>query len=296
MLSVVIPVYNEEETVVSTITDVMRELDGALCYEIIAVNDGSTDASAERIEAAGLLNVKVVNHVANSGYGKSLYDGILEAQYDTIAILDADGTYPVDQLKLLLQYVPAYDMVVGARTGREFKRGLFKHPARRLFRFLAEYATGQNIPDVNSGFRVFKRDIVLGFKGFLSTGFSFTTSLTLLFMLNLHYVKYVPIHYFERPGKARSKVKPIKDTLRAGQIILSTILHFNPIKLFLLLATGNLAVGVVVALVHLLVLRSLILQLIAAISIASFVPMFGLGMLAEQLRRTAMLDRKESKQ
>lgn len=294
MLSVVVPFYNEQETVVSTVRGIIDELEGFVEYEIIAVNDGSTDCSLERLTEAGLPRVKVLSHVENSGYGNSLFDGIVAAQYENIAIIDADGTYPVKHLRLLLSHLPAYDMVVGARTGKQSTRGIFKHPARRLFRFLAQYAAGQSIPDVNSGLRVFKRDVVLSFRDFLSPGFSFTTSLTLLLLLNSYYVKYVPIDYLERSKKSRSKVSPIRDTLRAGQIILTTILHYNPIKLFLLLATANLAAGVFLALVRLVVLQSLILEVAAAIMISSFVPVFGLGLLAEQVRKPSAPSRRRA--
>jgi glycosyltransferase involved in cell wall biosynthesis len=283
MISVIVPVYNEENGVVASIEAIARELNGFVDYEIIAVNDGSTDKSLERISSITLSNFKVINHMENLGYGKSLYDGIVSAKYNCIAIIDADGSYPAKDIKTLYQYYPEYDMVVGARSGHEYKKGIFKKPARRLFKFLAEYTTGRNIPDINSGLRIFRKDVVLAHKDSLCTGFSFTTTITLIFMLNHLYVKYVPIEYLKRKGK--SKVNHFKDTLRAGQVIVEAILYYNPIKLFLLLASWNAVLGALAGVINHLTIKSDFIATFAAISLASFMPLMAAGFVADQLKQ-----------
>lgn len=284
MISVVIPVYNEENAITNTIQDLRTVLDKAFKeYEIIVVDDGSTDGTREKLEKFKMKNLVPVYHIENSGYGKSLLDGIIAAKYNCIAIIDGDGSYAPKDIETLYSYFPQYDMVVGARTGSEYQRGLWKRPARTFFKMFAEYASGRNIPDVNSGLRIFKKDIILKFRDSLCVGFSFTTTCTLVFMLNHYYVKYVPVSYLKREGK--SKIKYWRDTLRAGQIIVEAILFYNPIKLFLLLAVCNALLGAVIGAVNCIFLKTAILSMVAAMCMASFVPIFCAGLIAGQLKK-----------
>ncbi len=284
MLSVIVPVYNEEQNIIQNIRNLQKALASFPNYEIIIVDDGSTDGSAQRIqELKGERDIVVVTHPENIGYGKSLLDGALAARHDCLAIIDADGSYDPSDIALLYQKYPMYDMVVGSREGEEYRRGLFKRPARLLFNRLAEYATGRRIPDINSGLRVFRKDVVIKFREDLCTGFSFTTTITLIFMLNHYYVKYLPIRYQKRVGK--SKVNHFNDTLRAGQIIVQAFLYYNPVKLFLLLAVLNLLAGFLLWGINLLFFHSEFLALAAVIAITSFVPVFGMGLIADQIRR-----------
>lgn len=232
-LSVVIPALNEEQAIRETIQSIRNSLTSrGIEHEIIVVSDGSTDATASRAREAGAI---VIEHPQPGGYGKSLKDGILSARYDLIGITDADGTYPNERLPELLDFVltNGFDMVVGARTGREYRGTFLKMPARRVFLWLSEYATGTKIDDINSGLRVFRRDIPLRFIHTISNGFSFTTTITLAALLNGYYVKYVPIDYHKRVG--RSHVRYWRDSLRSFQIIVENILYYNPLKLFLLI-------------------------------------------------------------
>lgn len=233
MLSVIIPAKNEELAIRSTI-ETLREVlraDG-IPHEIIVVDDGSTDRT---LAIAAACDVRVVRHPASGGYGRALKDGIAEARYDLIAITDADGTYPNHRLPDLYRLVQqdGYDMAVGARTGKEYRGSFFKMPARRVFLWLSEYATGRKIDDINSGLRVFRKEIPLRYMHTISDGFSFTTTITLASMLNGYFVTYVPIEYYKRVGS--SHVRYYRDTLRCVQIIVENILYYNPLKLFLLL-------------------------------------------------------------
>lgn len=282
MISVIVPVYNEEEAVVDVLNNIYRELEGTVEYEIVVVNDGSTDNTLERISASGIEKLRVVEHVENLGYGKALFDGIRAAKYDCIAIIDGDGSYPADKIMELYEYYPQYDMVVGARTGKQYRKGIIKRPARMLFSYLAEYTTGRKIPDVNSGLRVFRRDIVMKFQDSLCTGFSFTTTLTLIFFLNYYYVKYIPIDYFKRKGM--SKVNHFYDSIRAGYIILETILFYSPIKLFLLLAFINLFIGLSLFAVNYFTVKNIAIDFAASLCVVGSFPIFCLGLLADQLK------------
>jgi len=236
MITVVIPAYNEENAIHDTINEIQNVFEKMKLqpnqYEIIIVNDGSSDQTKERAESYG---VKVINHPHNIGYGRSLKDGIRAAQFDTIIITDADRTYPFQTVpELLTEYQKGFDMVVGARTGAHYRESILKSPLRHILKFLVEFTAGRKVPDVNSGLRIFSKHTVISYLNHLCDTFSFTTSMTLAYMMTGRFVKYIPIPYEKREGK--SKVKLFRDSLRTLQYILQAINYYNPIKIFILFA------------------------------------------------------------
>ncbi len=229
--TVVIPALNEEEGL-GAVIDRIKALPGS--PEIVIVDDGSTDKTAEIARAKGCT---VVSHPMPGGYGRSLKDGIAKATNDTIVITDADGTYPIEDIpRLITLFEKGYDMVVGARHGKHYRGALLKMPARILLKWLVEFTTGRFIPDINSGFRVFRKSDIAEFQGDLCNGFSFTTTITLIYMLSGKFVEYMPIEYAARTGK--SKVRIIRDSLRTLQYITEVILAYNPLKLFVLMSAA----------------------------------------------------------
>lgn len=227
-LSIVIPAHDEEAGLAPVVEGIRAALkDGVQPFEIIVVDDGSTDRTGE--VAAG-LGVTVLRHAECRGYGSALKTGIRAASGDWILICDADGTYPADAIPALLALADANDMVVGARTGAIVDTPLLRRIAKGVLRRLASYLSECAIPDLNSGLRVFKRDAVLPFFPILPSGFSFTTTITLALLCNGGAVAWVPINYYRRTG--RSKIQPIRETLNFAILILRTIIYFNPLKVF----------------------------------------------------------------
>ena len=242
-VSVVIPAFNEAHGIAHVIRGIKCVFaKHAIEYELIVVDDGSTDSTAA---VAIQEDATVISHPHNLGYGQSLKTGIRNASFDLIAITDADSTYPPDRLPDLIAAADRYDLVVGQRTGGVYRGGLVKRAGRWVFRWLSEFATGQRVPDINSGLRVFRRSDILPFFPSISSGFSFTTTTTLVYLLNNMFVTHVPIEYHPRTG--RSKVRHFRDTLRALQIIVQAVLWYNPIKVFLLAALPFMASSVVFA-------------------------------------------------
>jgi glycosyltransferase involved in cell wall biosynthesis len=279
-VSVVIPAFNEESGLAKVLGEVKAVLDrSGIAHEIIVVDDGSEDKTADVARGFGVL---VLRHPQNMGYGASLKKGILSARHERIVITDADGTYDVAAIPELVADLDEHHMVVGARQGARYHGSWAKSIARRIFRFLAEYAAGRAIPDINSGLRAMRRDVVLKFFDIASDRFSFTTTVTLAFMLNGYLVKYVPVKYLDRYGA--SKVSHFRDTLRAGQVIVQAILYYNPLKLFLL-PVGFLAVAAASLAVVALVVRDGVLLLGAVVAGVGAVVMGGIGLLADVLRR-----------
>ncbi len=209
-LTIIIPVYNEEQTIEQVLIDVQENYYGS---EIIVVDDGSTDSTKDKLKN---FNIKVVSHHNNKGYGAALKTGIHIAENNIIATIDADGQHDVKDIKLLLPHIELFDMVVGRRIER-FNSSLWRRVGKYILNIAANKAVGLNIPDINSGLRVFKKDILIRYLAFVSDTFSFYTTSTLALLFNMHKIKYVPVVI--RPRKDKSKI-----SMRSGIISLSKIL------------------------------------------------------------------------
>lgn len=279
MLSVLVPAFNEAPIIAETVRRIRDTMDHAgIAWELLVIDDGSTDDTAARAEAEG---VRVIRHPTNGGYGRALKTGMQHARYDWCAIVDADGSYPIDRLPALLSFVPRFDMVVGARRGEHYWGSTSKRLTRLLLLRLVNFVVGTTIPDVNSGMRIFRKDIALAHARRISSGFSFTTTLTLAMLLDQHFVHYEPIDYFARVG--RSKVRMGRDSLRMLQIVTQAIVYYNPLKIFLPLAIACLAAGMVVA-VPLALLDATAGLFFVGIGVLAFLITGGMGLLAEALR------------
>lgn len=270
--SVIIPALNEEGGIRSVI-DRLHALNPR--PEIIVVDDGSSDRTGDVARATGAT---VVRHPAPGGYGRSLKDGIAAATHDIIAITDADGTYPVERIpELVASIEQGFDMAVGARTGKHYRGSFLKMPARIVFQWLVEFTTGRRIPDINSGLRAFRKSVSMQYFGDLCNGFSFTTTITLIYMLTGKFVHYTSIDYSARVGK--SKVRMIHDSLRTLQYITEVIATYNPLKLYVLLS-GIVGILFLASLIGSFILPRDGYLFFAAIFFIGIILTFGMGVLA----------------
>ena len=226
-LTVLIPAYNEVDALPETVALVSAHAHLVEKLEVIVINDGSSDGTAE---IAAKLPVRVINHETNHGYGASLKDGLRASSYDWILFIDADGTYPIDQIPRLLEESDGYDMVVGARTGEIVQVPLLRRPAKWIITRLAEYLSQRKIPDLNSGLRLFRKDVAMRFFSLYPDGFSFTTTITLAMLTNRYRVKFLPINYHKRIGK--SSIRPIHDFLNFTLLIIRICAYFKPLNVF----------------------------------------------------------------
>ncbi|AVM75574.1 glycosyltransferase family 2 protein [Magnetospirillum gryphiswaldense] len=292
-LSFVIPAYNEEGAIVSTVErlrGILASLD--IPSEIIVVNDGSKDNTGERVRSCA--GIRAVSHPINTGYGSAIKTGILCARYSWIGIVDADGTYDIELIPELVERMKkGFDMVVAARRNVLELDGPFKRFFRKsLIRFL-NLIIGGRIEDPNSGLRIFHRDVAMSFFPFLCNTFSFTTSITIFALGEGYFVNYVPMNYSKREGK--SKVRHFRDSLRMMQLILQGITFFNPVKLSIMLILALLGLGAVPAFILALLGMPTVATYHLAISIAS-VLLFALGVLGDIIRitSTSRINKKSS--
>ena len=232
LLSVVVPCYNEKDAVELTIRHLERQLH-AVSFEIIAIDDGSTDGTSEILErlAADVKPLRVISHSSNRGYGAALKTGIRSSRGRFVAITDSDGTYPIDRIPdLLVNAQSGADMVVGARVGEAAIYSKLRAFPKALLRLFCVWVSRQPIPDINSGLRIFKYEVIERFLPYLPDTFSFTATVTIALMTRGYRVDYVPISYAQRVGK--SKISPVNDTIRFIQLIIRTALYFAPLRVF----------------------------------------------------------------
>lgn len=230
--SIVVPCYNEEGSIAGTVMQLSSALVTDLPYEIVVVNDGSDDGSRRILDglADSSPRLRVIHHDRNQGYGAALKTGIRVSTSEFIAITDADGTYPNERLPELVARCRDIDMVVGARVGSNVTYSKLRAFPKMFLRLWVSWIANRNVPDINSGMRVFRRTTAEKFIGIFPDGFSFTITITLAMLTTFRPVEFVPISYRTRVG--RSKIKPIRDTLRFTSIILRTGIYFAPLRAF----------------------------------------------------------------
>ena len=239
-VSVLVPAYNEQESLATTVASIEKSRPLFREMEIIVINDGSTDRTGE---IARTMPVTLLEHETTRGYGASLKDGLRVAKGDLILIVDADGTYPLEQIPSLAALTGEFDMVIGARTGDDVHIPFFRQVGKWIITQLAEYLSGQKIPDLNSGFRIFRKDIALRFLPMYPDGFSFTTTITLAMLTNHYRVQFLPINYRKRLGK--SSIHPVRDFLNFTILIVRICACFKPLNVFVPPALLLILLGIV---------------------------------------------------
>jgi glycosyltransferase involved in cell wall biosynthesis len=228
-VSVVVPVHNEIDTIENTILQLQETLRKEhYLNELIIVNDGSTDGTAEKLKALRQNQFVYIEHSVNKGYGAAIKSGVRKAKHKNIVITDADGTYPIHEIPNLIGALTDFDMVVGQRSFKNLPTKT--KPAKWLINRVANYVAETKIPDINSGLRAFRKSSFTPFLPIIPDGFSLTTTITLGMLIGGFDVRFFPIDYFDRKGK--SKIKPIKDTYNFLRLIFKIGLFLAPLKIF----------------------------------------------------------------
>jgi len=228
LISIVIPAYNEADSIENFLTTLKYYINSPE-FEVIIVNDGSSDNTQEIIQK--FPDVLLINHPYNKGYGASLKTGIRKASGEYILMMDSDGQHKEEDIPKLLLHIDEFDMVVGERK-EEVGKEWIRKPGKWLLSVVANYLSGIKIPDINSGFRLIRKQCVLEFMHILPNGFSFSTTITLAMLKAGYNVKYQPINVQPRKG-GKSYVRQGRDGAITLLLITRCISLFNPLKVYI---------------------------------------------------------------
>jgi len=231
-VSIIVPAYNEEEAIAGDVKVIREAMDSSgRDYEVIVVDDGSTDSTAQVVES--LEGVKLLRHRANRGGGYSRNTGIKASSGDVVVVTDGDGTYPNQEIPAMLDRMEEedLDMIVGARRKEAGTMKVFRTPAKWGIRKLAELMSGFKIPDLNSGLRAIRKSVFMQYMDILPWGHSWVSTITLAMLSDGHQVDFYDIDYYQRKGK--STFHPIKDTSSYLTLVVRTVTWFNPLKVFM---------------------------------------------------------------
>ena len=224
-ISIIIPVYNEAQTIGDLVLQIRSLYPD---FEVIVINDGSSDDSAAVASNAGAF---VFSHPYNIGNGAAIKSGIRIASGDILVFIDGDFQHDPEDIGKMLEYFPDYDMVVGARSmggHASFGRAL----GNKVYNWLASYVAKFKIQDLTSGFRAVKSDIAKKFVYLLPNTYSYPTTLTLCALRNGKSLKYIPIKASLRKS-GKSNISVTKDGVRFFMIIIKICTLYSPFRIFL---------------------------------------------------------------
>ena len=235
-LTVVIPAYNEADSIGAVLDDVRAIVPDA---ELLVVDDGSTDGTGRVAAAAG---ARVIRHRANRGYGRSLKTGVRAARGETVVLMDADGQHQAKYIPALVETLQDHDYAVGERTNAMRIAGV-RLPGKIVLGWVVNLLAGTRIADINCGFRAARCDELAHILPLLPDGFSFSTTSTLAYLKLGRSVAFVPMETRRRVGT--STVHPLRDGYRTIMLIVRLMALFDPLQVFLPLAMGLVGLGIV---------------------------------------------------
>lgn len=275
-LSVVIPAKNESRSLPALLTDLQARLNNipGLRHEILVIDDGSTDGTAACARAAG---ARVISHPQSLGNGAAVKRGIRAAQCEWILLMDADGQHPAETVPSLIATAGDYDMVVAAR--RAGAGSWHRNIANAAYNGLASYVTSRRIPDLTSGFRLIRADVVKRLVYLLPNTFSYPTTITLAMLRGGYSVGFVPFKV--RPREGRSHIRIIQDGSRFFLIILRIATIYAPLRVFLPMSLCMAAIGFAWYLFTYLVYGRF--TNMAALLLTQATVIFVLGLISEQV-------------
>jgi len=284
MISVVIPAYQEVAIIGEVVTKTKKVLGSFETFEILVIDDASTDGTGEAAEQAG---ARVIRHPYNKGNGAAIKTGIRNARGDIIVFMDGDGQHDAVDIPRLLDYMDVYDMVIGARSPRSYQDWRRKN-ANRAYNVLATYICGTSVLDLTSGFRAVRADLARKFCHLLPNTFSYPSTMTIVMFKAGYSVRFVSIDVTKRVGA--SKINIFRDGFRFLAIILKIAVLFEPLKVFLPIGVLMLLPGVAVGIRRLLIGQSWTEAVVISISMGGLVIV--LGLISEQiaLLRTVQFD------
>jgi glycosyltransferase involved in cell wall biosynthesis len=224
-ITVIIPAYNEASNI-GELVGRIRELYSD--FEIIVIDDGSTDQTASVATKAG---ASVYSHPYNIGNGAAIKSGIRIASGDILIFIDGDGQHDPADMGKMLEYFPKYDMVVGARISGG-QSSFIRAFGNKIYNWLASYVAKFPVQDLTSGYRAIKTDVARSFLYLLPNTYSYPSTLTLSVLRTGRTLMYLPINVRKR-DKGSSNIKLFQDGVRFFMIITRISTFYSPMRVFL---------------------------------------------------------------
>ena len=286
-VSFIVPCFNEADSIVGLVDQIRKVMaDRTETFEIIVVNDASTDGTGKAAAAGG---ARVVSHAYNIGNGASVKTGIRAAKGELLVMLDGDGQHPPEAIPELLAELEHYDMVVGARTASGHA-GSHRFLANTIYNWLASYVTKSRVLDLTSGFRATRKATVMRYLYLLPNTFSYPTTVTMSYLRSGLTIKFTPIDGPPRSKTSKSKIRLFSDGTRFLLIITRIATIYSPYRVFLPLSASLFVTGCVYYIYTFLTMHRFtnMSMLLFLTSLTTFM----LGLISEQISQIRM-DRTE---
>jgi glycosyltransferase involved in cell wall biosynthesis len=284
-ISIVLPIYNEEENVEGLVEDIIETMENCgTSFEILAVNDGSRDGTLDILKSLVKKYprfLRVASHVVNKGNGASLRTGIRHARGEIVVTMDADGQHSPKDILELVSHIPPFDMVVAART-KGYQGKFHRNLANGIYNGLASWLTRTEILDLTSGFRAMRRKAVTHFLHLYPSGFSAPTTITMALLKAGYNVKFIPIDVKPRT-KGKSKINLFRDGGRFITIILKVIMLYDPLRIFMPATFAMLLLGVITMIFGIIVAQRLVVPGSSVVLFMSALTIFLLGLVSSQI-------------
>ena len=236
-VSIIIPVLNEAAIIGNIVSEIKALYPD---YDVIVINDGSQDTTADEAQKAGAT---VFSHPYNIGNGAAVKSGIRVAAGDILVFMDGDGQHNPQDIAKLLDYIPEFDMAVGTRSIGDHA-SLGRALGNQIYNWFASYVAKFSIKDLTSGFRAVKSNVALNFLYLLPNTYSYPTTLTLGILRSGLSLKYVPIKTRRREG-GKSNIKILQDGVRFFMIITKICTLFSPMRVFLPVSSLMFVLGLI---------------------------------------------------
>lgn len=284
-LSVVVPVYQEQDVIPNLIPQLVQVLNQmGIRYEIMVVDDGSRDGTTTALQDLQSQHndiLQLLIHPYNKGLGAALKTGMRATSGEIIAWLDGDGQHDPKELARMYPYMSKYDLVVGVRT-QDYKGSLYRNLANRFYNKFASWLADFEIEDLTSGYRLFRASVIKPYLHMLPSRFSSSATSTLALIKGGYSIKYVPVNFEKRQGGA-SKIKVFQDGWRFLLIILKIAVIFEPLRVFSPIAILSLIFAVLSTMLSMWMESRLIIPNSAVLLFFLSVLVFLLGLIAEQI-------------
>lgn len=275
--AVIVPVFNEHEQVGQTVQSIL-DVRGEKPWEIIVVNDGSTDRTADALKPFE-GRIRTITHPSNYGYGAALKSGIHATRAENVIFIDSDGQHDPAYIPQFVERLQAHEFVIGTRRNEQGVP-FIRRPGKMILKLVVSFLVGQRVSDVNYGFRGGRRRLYLRMLDLLPDGFSFSTT-SLVYVLKSRFsMAYLEVPTYQRKGI--STVRIVRDGVNTLMLALRLIMLFDPMRAFAYPSLGLIAIGILYQ-IYIIIFYRLSIVGGSILTILSGIILFHFGLLADQI-------------